>query len=273
MLTRPMRPLVLPVCLLVAVLSSLRADADRLEDLARALMQDPSYKVRVQAALVLGKLGDKRAVPALLQALHDDNETVRGVAATSLGRIGDRQAANALLRTSSGDPSEFVRAQARKALELVAQGGAEPAVAPARAGARFYLAIGFAQSGKNAEFSRVVREALVRELQKLPSVTLSVGGEPSAAALAQKHLQGYVVDGTIQRLSSSQAGGQAQVDCDLKAFVATYPGKAIKMMTSEGASLQTGSGPSEESSAKRDCLVAAVEAVREDVGKFLKTLE
>ena len=43
------------------------------------------------------------------------------------------------------------------------------------------------------------------------------------------------------------------------------------MMTQEGASLQTGTGPSEEASGKRDCLVAAIEAVRDDVDKFLRT--
>jgi hypothetical protein len=106
-------------------------------------------------------------------------------------------------------------------------------------------------------------------------VTLSVGGggEPSAQALQQKHLEGLLVDGTIQRLSSSPAGGAAQIDCDLKAFVASYPGKSIKMMTTEGASLQAGSGAGEGESAKRDCLSAAVEAVRDDVGKYLKTLQ
>src|SRR6478752_1863176 len=105
------------------------AHADKLDDLTRALMQDPSYKVRVQAALVLGKLNDKRAVPALMQALHDENETVRGVAATSLGRIGDKSSANALQASASSDASEFVRSQARKALELVANGAGGAMVA------------------------------------------------------------------------------------------------------------------------------------------------
>ena len=45
------------------------------------------------------------------------------------------------------------------------------------------------------------------------------------------------------------------------------------MMATEGASLQTGAGPSEEMSGKKDCQLAAVEAVRDDVGKFLKTLQ
>ncbi len=124
------------------------AHADKIDDLTRALMQDPSYKVRVQAAIVLGKLADKRAVPALIQALRDENESVRGVAATSLGRIGDKSAANALLQATN-DSSEFVRAQARKALEAVSSA---PSVSLApRAGAKFYLAVGFQGGGKAAQ--------------------------------------------------------------------------------------------------------------------------
>lgn len=264
--------------LLVALvlLAATRASADRIDTLTRSLMQDPSYKVRVQAALVLGKLADRRAVPALIQALRDENETVRGVAATSLGRIGDRAAASALM-VATRDSSEFVRAQARKALEIVANGGGGGggAGAPPKAGARFYVRVDFSGGGRGgAEYGRLVRETLARELQKLPSVTLSVagaGGAPSHALLSSRHLTGFVVDGTIQRLSSTSAGGGLQIDCDLKAFVATFPERSIKMMTQEGASLQAGSGPSEEMSGKRDCLVAAVEAVRDDVDKFLRT--
>jgi hypothetical protein len=244
------------------------AHADRLEDLTRALA-DSSYKVRVQAALVLGKLGDRRATAALIRALQDENESVRGVAATAIGKLGDKSASNALL-SATNDSSEFVRTQAKKALELIAgreSGGDDIAAAP-RAGAKFYLTIGFGGSSAN-RYQQIFREALARELQKLPSVTLSVGkGDPTPQVLQSHRLQAFVVDGTIQRLSALGS----QVDCDLKAFIATYPGKAIKMMTTEGASLQAGSDPSGEG-AKRECLAATAEAVREDVGKYLRTLE
>ena len=265
------------LCLPLLLVCLRTARGDKIDDLTRALMQDPSYKVRVQAALVLGKLADRRAVPALVQALKDENESVRGVAATSLGRIGDKSAANALLQASN-DPSEFVATQAKKALALVAGGsGSSPIAAAPRAGAKFYVAIAVAGTSKGGpQWADAVRSGLAKELQKLNDVTLSVGGgggEPSAQVLAQKKLQGYLVDLNIARLSVSPGGGGQQVDCDLKAIVQTFPGRSIKMMTTEGASLQTGSGPSEEQSAKKDCLAAAVEAVREDVGKFLKTLE
>ena len=206
--------------------------------------------------------------------MHDENETVRGVAATSLGRIGDRSAADALQVSATSDASEFVRSQAKRALELVAGGGGGLVTTPPRAGARFYVSIGFSGGGKGgSEYTRLVREALAKELQSVSSVTLSVsgGGEPSRSVLASKHLVGFVVDGSIQRLSATPAGGQQTIDCDLKAFVATFPDRSIKAMTQEGASLQTGAGASEAESGKRDCLVAAAGAVKDDVEKFLRT--
>ena len=271
MLTRPIRALTVALLLLMAG----RASADKIDELTRALMQDSSYKVRVQAALVLGKLNDKRAVPALIQALHDENETVRGVAATSLGRIGDKSSSNALMVASTSDASEFVRSQAKKALELVAGGGGAIVVTPPKAGARFYVAIGFQSGSKvSPEYLRLIRDSLAKELQKVSSVTLTVSGssgEPSRSLLASRHLTGFIVDGSIQRLSTTPAGGQQTIDCDLKAFIATFPDRSIKAMTQEGASLQTGSGASEAESGKRDCLAAAADAVKDDVDKFLRT--
>jgi hypothetical protein len=57
----------------------------------------------------------------------------------------------------------------------------------------------------------------------------------------------------------------------LKALVATFPDRSIRMMTTEGASLQTGTNPNDQNGGKRDCINAALEAVRDDVGKFLQT--
>jgi hypothetical protein len=259
-----------PCVLALSLASAGVASADRIDDLTRALVQDGSYKVRVQAALVLGKLGDRRAVPSLIHALSDSNESVRGVAATSLGKIADPTAGDALSRAATGDASEFVRNQARKALELLAGGGGVD-LPPPRAGARYYLTVGFGGQQKGGpQAATLVKQGLVRELAKLPGVT--VGGDTTQQALAQKKLEGYIVDGQIVRLAVTPGGGTVQIDCDLKAYVATYPGRAIKMMTTEGASLETGGGASAAETGKRDCLNAAIEAVRDDVGKFLQTL-
>ena len=52
--------------------------------------------LRRNAAIVLGNRGDAAAVPALIEALHDDAALVRGAAAWSLGKLSGDQARTAL---------------------------------------------------------------------------------------------------------------------------------------------------------------------------------
>lgn len=61
------------------------------------------------AALVLGNLRQKKAVPALCAALHDEDAVIRGAAAWALGKIGGTQAAAALRDRLKCEPSADVR--------------------------------------------------------------------------------------------------------------------------------------------------------------------
>jgi tetratricopeptide (TPR) repeat protein len=83
------------------------------------------------AALPLGKLGDTRAVPALLKAFDSawgrDPRLVSAVA-QALGDIGDRRATGALIRTLTGCPSDWARERAAMALESVGDEAAVPAL-------------------------------------------------------------------------------------------------------------------------------------------------
>ena len=82
-MTRPRMRIIAPAgaLLLILVGRVQGAPGVKVEDLCKAVVEDPNYKVRVQAALVLGKLGDSSAVPSLIKALADQNSTVRGIAA------------------------------------------------------------------------------------------------------------------------------------------------------------------------------------------------
>jgi HEAT repeat protein len=59
--------------------------------------RDPS--VRRSAAKALGRIGDKRAVEPLIQALKDENYCVREEAAWALGDIGDTRAVEPLIQS------------------------------------------------------------------------------------------------------------------------------------------------------------------------------
>jgi HEAT repeat protein len=78
------------------------------EPLLRALQQkDPKRDVRDYVARTLGKIGDPRAIPPLLEALDHEKQPVRNAASTALGDMG--RAAFRPLADRLRDPSARVR--------------------------------------------------------------------------------------------------------------------------------------------------------------------
>ena len=53
-------------------------------------LQHKNPKVRVNAALALGQIGSENAVPALRQALQDQNDWVRAAAVPALDKIKEK---------------------------------------------------------------------------------------------------------------------------------------------------------------------------------------
>jgi HEAT repeats len=236
----------------------------KVEDLTKALIEDPNYKVRVQAALVLGRLGDHSAVSSLVKALSDQNKTVRAIAAQALGQLADPIAADPLrdLLKREGDP--FVRSQTEKALALVSTDAGSKK-------AKIYLTFGpFTGGVKSAgsDAAKVIRDALARELGKLAVVTLTLG--PAEQKAFPKTMQGYLIDGNITRLDDVPAGGSSETSCDVKVMVARWPSKSIILWTNAGANLQSGTRPQDKVSARKDCLEASAGQLAEDLGKFFK---
>ena len=94
-----------------------------------ALLSDPDAVMRRTAAESLGKIGDREAIPRLVERLGDDDPHVRATAARSLGVLAslDYAAVVGLLR-SMRDPDDSVRHAAAQAL---GNGAALPALAPA----------------------------------------------------------------------------------------------------------------------------------------------
>jgi hypothetical protein len=243
---------------LLVLLLAAPARADKVDDLIQVLGSDDSYKVRVQAALVLGKLKDKRAVPSLVKALVDENPTVRAVAAQALGAIGDDKAVSALKKASISDESEFVRREAQQAIKKLSASS----TVPTPSAARFFMALG-PMTGKSKKVSadsvEIFKNALQRELGKTPGVTLEPGGDRGRT--------GYWIDGSIVRLTVQQQGGFTEITCDVKVLVASWPGKAIIMWTDGGATVQTGAS---DPNGRKDCIEAATQSIQQNIAAFLK---
>jgi hypothetical protein len=275
------RPGVLLAVLIVPAVLALRPTPARAQDrvtrLIQILQSDPSYKVRMQAAITLGRLKEKRAVPALIRALGDEHETVRGVTCAALAEVGDERAIPELKKRAKGDSNAFVRTQAEKAVARLEGGGGGGAGPPP--GSRFYLTIGkmankSEKGGTTA--SKVLGDALLKEFSKVTGVATSWGsGKPSAGDLAKRKIKGFVLDGSILSLTAKKSGGTVEISCNIKVSMATFPGNSMKAFYTGGASTEVSASsyrPGAEDSLFKDVLEGAAQGAREDIVRsFLST--
>ena len=91
-----------------------------------SLLKSTDRKRRLVACVRLGALGRKEAVPALMEALDDGNESVRRAAADALGTLKAREAVPRLV-SMLGDPNSRTRSYAAFALGTI---GDQRAVRP-----------------------------------------------------------------------------------------------------------------------------------------------
>lgn len=244
------------------------ASADGVDRLIEQLEKSSDYKVRVSAALNLGRRGDQRALPALIDALRDDNKNVRGVAATSLSKLVDgstkaslrKRALSSLERLAKSDPDGFVRKQAKGAAEQIRDkdsGGATPS-------GGIYVNIGpMSAKAKGAgQLTGLMRKTAEATFSKKASQMMTAwpsGKDPSAGALRKSKTTGYHVDGTLVTLDVAAKGGATLVSCKVSMLLATYPEKSMFGFLDGGARVQAGTSSRDIEYAQQDCVTAVVE--------------
>lgn len=243
------------------------AHADRVDRLIKILRTESSYKVRLQVVIALGKIKDRRAVPALIRALSDDNYTVRGVSAATLGQLGDKRARSALKRAKK-DKHHFVRSQAKKALAKLKGGGG---TGPPR-GARFFVTIGKTMNKSNKggkALSQTLKNALLKEFSKVSGVATPWASEkPSKKELRKHRLKGFVLDGSILSLSRKRRGSSMELSCSIRVSLATYPGNSMKAFYTGGASMEVDASsfrPSYENSLYKEIVEGAAQGARQHI--------
>lgn len=243
--------------------------ARKVEAVCRTLRGDANYKVRVQAALVLGKIGDRSGAGCLTRALDDANRTVRAVAAEALGQIGGAGSLPILRGLAASDPDPFVREQAGKAVAFLSRASA-PGGGAGGGRPKIFLAFGPFSGGVKAaagEPVRLVHDTLQNELAKIPTITLTAGPAPGGKGGGPA---GFWIDGNISRLDDVTSGASSETSCGVKVMVARWPSKSIISWTSAEASVQAGIRPRDRENARRECLQATAAQLAEDLAKFLK---
>ena len=262
---------------LVATLAPAAAHAHqdvRIEDVEESLARDPSFKVRVDAALILGRLGQRRSMPALAGALRDPDSSVRAAAADALGEIASRLGNGTgpqggvlprdALAGALRDPTPAVRRAARAALHRI--GGddenqpalpGEPVIRRHRSETSFELKT-VADPGHRAGpvLQSHMRDFLAAQLRTVGEVD---PGDRSGT---------YAVDGVIKNLSMTATSREVEVTCAVQLVISRQPHGGVFMLTSGQATVQKPKRqwrPQLRPSMELEALEAAVRSASEDL--------
>ena len=244
--------------------------ANKVDDLAGALLADPSFKVRTQAALLLGKLGDNGAIDPLIKALGDDNKTVRAMAAQALGKLGGDKAALALKGLLARESDPFVRSQTEKALATLSP--SRPAESLESKDRKVYLKFGpFTGGSKAADASLLglLKGAIRQSLEKLPQIVVAEGTDEKS--LSKTGRLAFLIDGNVLKLEESAAGSGLETSCEVKVMVSRWPSKSVILWTSAGAAVQGGSRDRDKLNARRDCIEASAGQLGDSLVGYFKS--
>jgi hypothetical protein len=253
------RRALLSLAVLLSVSSALATPG--LDELVEQLKSASDFRVRVSAALQLGKSLTGDAAQPLEAALGDSNASVRAAAAAALKNLGD-QAALPALKAHRSDRSEAVRAQvaaAIKSLEEERLTGPKPKV---------LIKIGMMKNGSGVKSKKIESEladSSRRKLGELPGVRVLAAdgsglattgqGKPSAVPMV-------MVTGNVSELKALREGRSIIYSASVEYVLHSMPEQAIAAKVSGRASATATERDAEDASVlaeiRRSVLEAAI---------------
>lgn len=229
--------------------------AEDTSQLRKDVVAGGDFRVRVAAALALGKKKDAGAIPALTTALKDDNAAVRVAAASALAMIGDATALPALERAREVEKD----ANAKK--------GVDQAIAAIKANkkTRFIVSLTKIENKSgNPKVSSIFTSTVKEEIARLPGVEV-VSSETDAVAKAkQNNLPTLALDGRLVALSKSNAGADVAVAAKVEFVIRKIPEQSLKATVKGDAKALAASksvkGEAELGQLQADAVQAAVKS-------------
>jgi hypothetical protein len=201
-------------------------------DLAHAA----DFRVRVSAALLLGKTRPEGARIMLEHALDDAHAAVRTAAAAALASLGDPAAVPALDRHSKNESSGSARAQMRTSIAALSHSG-EALQPPAPVHSRYAVAIGRMKNltgVRGGELSNVLRDAARLQAHSLPGAIVYDEGDPGTTRAANK-MPVLLLEGQITRMAQAQSGDAMRIEARVEFSVKRVPQQTLKGTLSGGA--------------------------------------
>lgn len=205
------------------------ADVSTLVD---RLKNGSDFRVRVQAALELGKSKSSAARLPLESALDDDNAAVRAAAAAALKVLGDKKSIPALERHQK-DESPAVRSQVKATLAALRARSKPGGDAP-----KVLVKLGKMKNGKGVRSRRhlsMLAKASRERFAELPGVAVIDDAE-DAASNGKKKVPMVMVTGQLRKLRTSREGSAVVFSASVEYIIHRMPEQSIQGTVSGSAS-------------------------------------
>jgi len=246
----------LSLAILFSVSSALASPG--LDELVEQLKHGTDFRVRVSAALQLGKSLTAEAAQPLEAALDDSNASVRAAAAAALKNLGDQKALE-VLKAHRGDKSEAVRAQVASAIKSLEE---ERTTGPKT---KVLIKLGIMKNDSGVKSKKIESEladSSRRKLSELPGVrVLAADGTGSSSGSEQAGaLPVVMVTGNISELKASREGRSITYSASVEYVLHTMPEQSIAAKVSGRASATASEQDSGDASKLAELRRAVLEA-------------
>lgn len=219
----------------------------------RELSESSDFRVRVQAALRLGRTGGAASRADLEAGLRDAHPAVRVACAVALGTIGDASAVPALQQAMRTESFPSAKTSMKDTIDKLRAGGGSSAPSAGASGgggsadptagvekAKYVVQLGAMRNttGQRSDLDTIMRSAARAKAGSIKGAVIL--DNPDAAVLrraGERKIPVLLVDGSLTRLSQSTGkdGGlivSAQVDLSIR----RVPQQTLKGMVSGNAS-------------------------------------
>ena len=215
----------------------------------RELTDSPDFRVRVQAALRLGRSGPA-ARTDLETGLHDAHPAVRVACAAGLSNIGDPRSIPALERAVTSETSASVKTAMNDTITKLRGAGnvkdASPDTPTSLAGASYVVQLGSMKnmSGmRGADLDGIMRSAARAKAGTIKGAVVVDGSDPNVLKKAvEKKIPVLQVDGNLTKLTQVVGtDGATVISAKVDMSIRKLPGQTLKGTVSGNASGSNGS--------------------------------
>jgi hypothetical protein len=263
MLRRFLIPVALVTFTLLGPVSTTTAQSDSLA--YRDLVTADDFRLRVAAALALGKSKSPNARGALEKALKDRHTAVRAAAAAALAALGDAAALPALRAALGSEGTVNVKLQLESTIQRLSS------KAPSKA--KFLVTLGKMENRspvKDRTVNSALRDETRAKAAMIPGVEVLADGVDAARTGKSRNLPVFTLDATLTKLAKGAKGADISYSASVEYLIRKVPEQALKgsMIGSASALAEaaTVKGPSHHAQLQRDAVAGAVESAFKGAG-------